>query len=550
MPSISFSFEDLCKLTGKKLGEEELTILLDRAKAELDSKLSSEITVKYNDTNQPYLWSVEGLARHFRASLGKDKGVPKIRLEKSDIVVNVDKSVAQVRPFMAVFQAKGAPLSEYLLNQLIQLQEKLADNYGRKRQKFGIGIFPAKGMSFPMTYKAVAPGDLSFVPLGMKEKLTLREIVAKHQKGKEYGHLLKDAKKYPIILNAKNEVLSFPPIINSETSGKVKAGDSEMLVEVTGTDESAVNLACTIIAYVLADRDYKIYPAKVKYGSKSVTTPDVEPREFKFDLLLVKTLLGLDLGEQKVKELLQRAQFDYEGKGKVFYPAYRGDLMHGVDVVEDIAIMHGYDEFEPAPLTSFTAGGLQSGDEVVGAVRKLWNGFGYQEIFSPVLSNKQLLYDKMNAKDMGTVEVENFMSSTYSCVRTWLLPILMDVLSKNRHVEYPQKLMEEGFVVRREKDKVWDARQVAAVSAHAQASFTEMRQHIEGVLRGFGHECKFVDMDEGCTKDSFIQGRSAFIFVNNQAIGFLGEIHPAVLEKFGLLVPVVAAEFGLELLKK
>lgn len=550
MPSISFSFDDLCKLTGKKLGDDELRELLDKAKAELDSKLTSEITIKYNDTNQPYLWSVEGLARHFRASLGKEKGVPRLKLEKSDLVVNVDKSVAQVRPFIGVFLAKGAPLSEYLLNQLIQLQEKLADNYGRKRQKFGIGLFPAKGMSFPIAYKAVAPNELSFVPLGMKEKLSLKDIVAKHQKGKEYGHLLKDAKKYPVVLNGKNEVLTFPPIVNSETSGKVKAGDAEMLVEVTGTDEQAVNLACTIIAYVLADRDYTIYPAKVKYGSKSVTTPDVEPKEFKFDLSLVKSLLGLDLPESKVKELLQRAQFDYVGKGKVACPAYRADLMHAVDVIEDVAIMHGYDNFEPLELTTFTAGGMLPGDEVTSAVRKLWTGFGYQEVFSPVLSNKQLLYDKMNAKDMGTVEVENFMSSTYSCVRTWILPILMDVLSKNRHVEYPQRLMEEGLVVRREKDKVWDLRQVAAVSAHAQASFTEMRQHIEGVLRALGHDCSFIELDEGCTKDTFITGRSAFIMVNKAAIGFVGEIHPAVLEKFGLLVPVVAAEFSFESLKK
>src|SRR3972149_1871345 len=127
MPSISFSFEDLCKLVGKKLGEGDLVVLLDRAKAELDSKLTSEITVKYNDTNQPYLWSVEGLARHFKASLGKQKGVSQLKLEKSDLSLAVDRSVEGVRPCIACFVAKGPALSQYVLNQLIQLQEKLAD---------------------------------------------------------------------------------------------------------------------------------------------------------------------------------------------------------------------------------------------------------------------------------------------------------------------------------------------------------------------------------------------------------------------------------------
>ena len=96
MPSITFSFEDLCSLVGQKLDDKKLAELLDKAKAELDSKLSSEITVKYNDTNQPYLWSVEGLARHFRASLGKVKGIAKLKLEKPVDGVSVDKSVSSV----------------------------------------------------------------------------------------------------------------------------------------------------------------------------------------------------------------------------------------------------------------------------------------------------------------------------------------------------------------------------------------------------------------------------------------------------------------------
>jgi len=540
MPNITFSFEDLCSLVGKKLGDDELIRLLDCAKAEIEAKLSSEITVKFNDTNQPYLWSVEGLARLFRASLGKSKGVPALKLEKSDLVVNVDKSVASVRPFIACFLAKGQKLSEYQLAQLIQLQEKLAENFGKRRSKVGVGLFPTKGMQFPIAYKAVAPDAVKFVPLGMREEISLREVLAKHQKGKEYAGLLKGASKYPVVLSGKGEVLTFPPIINSEKTGRVRAGDDEVFCEVTGTDETAVNLVSTIFAYTLADRGFKIFPAKVKYGARSVQTPMVAPHEFKFDLNRIVLLLGIDLAEKEVKSLLERAQFNYLGKGKVQIPAYRKDVMHEVDVVEDVGIMYGFGNFVDLPLKSYTTGGLKENTAFIDLQRMLWIGFGYQEALSPFLSNKELLYNKMNVQDSGTVEIENYSSMTYSCVRTWILPVLMEILSKNKHVDYPQKLMEQGLVTIRGKE-LRDEEHLAAVSAHSSASFTEMKQAIESVLRSSGLQGEFEEFDHG----SFIPGRAAKVLVDKVQVGFLGEIHPAVLEKFGVIVPVAACELNL-----
>ncbi|MBI4146491.1 phenylalanine--tRNA ligase subunit beta [Candidatus Woesearchaeota archaeon] len=543
MPSITFSADDFWSLIGKKLSEDELRRLLDLAKAELDAALTSEMTVKFNDTNQPYLWSPEGLARFFRAALGKR--VLPLKLQKSDIVVNVDKSVAAVRPFIACFLAKGPALSEYLVAQLIQLQEKLAENFGRQRKKVGAGLFPASGMPFPLSYKAVSPDAVSFVPLGMKQELSLKEVLEKHQKGKEYANLLKDAKKYPLVLNGKGEVLTFPPIINSDITGKVKPGDKELLCEVTGTDFEGVMLVSTIFAYALSDRGFAIYPAKVKYGSKSFVTPRVDPSLVKFDQSLVKSLLGLDLSSIEVKHLLERAQYVVKGPGKVELPPYRADVMHSVDVVEDVAIMYGYGDFHALPLTSFTPGGVESLQEFVDLLRVLCVGCGYQELMSAVLSNKQVLYDKMNVRDFGTVEIENIMSQTFSCVRTWLLPVLMDVLSKNRHVDYPQRLFEEGLVTQRGKDVV-DERHLAVVSCHAAAGFTEMRQLVESILRSAGVSFSLEEFEMGC----FIPGRAARVMVNGREVGFFGEVHPVVLEKFGLSMPVAGCELNLTSLRQ
>lgn len=545
MPSITFAFNDLCELVGQKLDEKKLAELLDKAKAELDSKLSTEVTVKYNDTNQPYLWSVEGLARHMRGSLGKQKGIPVLKLEKPIDGVTVDKSVSSVRPHVAVFLAKGPKLTDYLLGQLIQMQEKLADNFGRKRQKVAIGLVPAGKVQLPLTFKAVDPTEHSFVPLGSAQEMTLKKVLEQTDKGKQYSWILKDAKKVPIVIDSEGDIVTFPPIVNSDTSGRLQAGDSEIICEVTGTDWSAVNLVSVIFAYALADRGFSITPLKVKSGKESFATPDISAEKVKFDSSVVESLLGLKLSVSEIKSLLEKAQYDVSSS-TVEVPPYRRDVMHQVDIAEDVGIQYGYSDIEPLELSSFTPGGLLSHTLQADVHRTLWIGFGFQEVMSAVLSNKELLYDRMGVLVRDIVEIDNPISQTYSCVRSSLLPILMDVLSKNRHVDYPQRLFEQGLVTLREKADVRDESHLAAVCAHSQSSFTEVRQFVEANLRAVGLSCRFEELELGC----FIEGRSAKVFVGDVEVGMVGEIHPSVLKRFGLLVPVAGCEINLSALKK
>lgn len=546
MPTINCSYKDFCELVGKKFKVDELIEVLSYAKAELDGKEGDTLTVDFNDTNQPYLWSVEGLARNIRSASGKSKGHKQLKLEKSDLIVKVDKSVAKVRPYIACFMARGPALTETQLQQLIQLQEKLAISFGRKRKKVGAGLFPAKDVAFPLTYKAVSPSSVSFVPLGMRKELNLKQVLEKHPKGKEYAWILKDAKKHPVLLTAKKEVLTFPPIINSETTGKLQAGDRDILCEVTGNDLRAVELVSSIFAYALSDRGFKIYSGKTKYASKTITSPNVKGEAYKFDSKLVESLLGIKLSDKRMKELLEKAQYIVSSKNKVVIPPYRHDVMHSVDVIEDIAIQYGYDKVEPLPLTSFTPGKALPSQSKIDTLRVLCIGFGYQEVWSAILSSKELLSDKMEVEDSSIVEIENYMSQTYSCVRSKILPILLDVLSKNRHVDYPQRLFEQGKVSILKKGVVEDHENLAMVSAHTSASFTEMKQLIEALLRNEKCEYSIEEFELDC----FIPGRAAKVVVGKSQVGFLGEVHPKVLENFGLTTPVVGAELNLDRLFK
>ncbi|MEM4366321.1 MAG: phenylalanine--tRNA ligase subunit beta, partial [Candidatus Woesearchaeota archaeon] len=274
MPTIKFSMTDLSGLVGKKLSEEALAKLLESVKGELEGISGDEVTVKLNDTNLPYLWSVEGLARAFRGLLGLSKGLQRLKVTKTRLKLIVESSVKHVRGHISAFVAKGKKIDQYLLGQLIQFQEKLSEVFGRKRQKLAIGLYPCKKILFPIRYKAVAPNTVKFVPLGMRAELSLSEILQKHSKGREYGWILEGQKKVPILVDSKRDVLSFPPIINSELTGRLGPGDSELFFEATGTDAATVSCAANIFAHALADRGFSIEAVTVMSGGKTFQSPD------------------------------------------------------------------------------------------------------------------------------------------------------------------------------------------------------------------------------------------------------------------------------------
>lgn len=542
MPTIAFTLEDLNSLVGKKLTITEIESLLEYAKAELENydEATDTITVSLDDTNLPYLWSSEGIARLIKNILGLKNGIPKLDIYDSDYGIVVDRSVHKIRPFIAGFVARGAELTDYIIKQFVQLQEKFCEGYGRRRQQISIGLYNYKRIKFPVHYKAVHPDLVKFTPLEMTEELTLREILKKHPTGRAYGWIIEDFDRYPILMDDKDEVLSLPPIINSNTLGKIEIGDTDLFVELTGTNEETVNLGAIILAYALQERGFKIYSAKIKYPTKVFSSPIIAEDSVEITPNMVKDLLGISFKEHDLKKLLEKAGYDVE-KNKVIIPPYRQDILHPFDVVEDVAIAYGYDKFQGEPLKSYTVGSLKPITRFIDLCRELALGFGYQEIFGHVLSNKNLLYDRMNIKDTGTIEIEQYMSETYSVVRTWIIPALLEVLSKNTNVAYPQKIFEQGTIAVRKGENISEYERIAFLSCHQDANFTEMKQISDAFFRALGINYEIHETEH----DSFIPGRVGRIMLNNKGVGYIGEIHPVVLENFGSGLPVSALEINL-----
>ena len=542
MPTITFSLKDLQDLVGKKLSPDELKDLVEYGKGEFDGydKETDEVSVSFGDTNLPYLWSIEGVARLLKGLLGKQKGIPKLEINKSDYKVIVDKSVDKIRPYVVAFVAKGQKVNDYLIKQIIQLQEKLCENYGRRREKVAIGIYSYKKITFPVHYKATSPESVKFIPLDFRKEMTQQEILDEHPKGKEYAWILEGKSKYPLIIDSKNEVLSFPPIINSATTGKVDKNEQDLFFEATGNDMDALLLSANIFAQALYERGFKIYSVDVKYPTKSITTPHLFNETIKINKEQVEAMLGLGLKEPEIKKLLERFGYEYVN-GTVKIPNYRRDILHAVDIIEDIAISYGYNQIKELPLKSYTVGKTSELVKFIDKARDTIAGTGYQEVISPILTNMKFLYENMNTKDFGTVEISEYMSESYSCVRTWILPILLEVLSKNKHVEYPQKLFEQGLVTSRKGETTIDYERVAVVSAHDGVDFTETKQALDYLMRMLGITYEIEEVDH----DSFIPGRVGRVIVNGKKVAFIGEIAPKVLENWKIEVPVAGFELNL-----
>ncbi len=545
MPKYDVRQSDLEHLVGKKFTLEEIENILFDLKAELDDYEDGIITVDYSDTNRPDVWSVEGLAREMRGYLGIETGLPRYELTPSGAEVHVDPSVGKVRPFVAAAIVKDVNLGVPGYEQLIQLQDKIMLTYGRKRKRVAIGTHNADLIHFPARYTTAKPDAISFVPLWESREMTLREVLEYHEKGREYTHLLEGLERYPVLLDAEDRVISFPPIINSNDIGNIGPETKNIFIDVTGTDEKAVLTALNAVVAALAERGGRIESVKVVYPDRVVEAPDLSPKEFIISKAYAERVSGLRFTDDEFRKLLERARYSVKSvdgdKWTVIYPAYRADIMHQRDMVEDIIIAYGYNRVEPKKPAFFTRGGASEYTKLEDAVKELLIGASAQEIATFILTSRSVVE---RAKHIPVVVLQNPMTETFSLVRPALLPTVLDVLSANTGEEYPQKVFEVGDVVVSSESSPTGTRteqHVCYALAASEATYTDARQVLEFLLDQLGVNYRLKESD----KPWYVSGRSADVVVGGEVIGHIGEVHPEVLESFGIGMPVVAFEISL-----
>jgi len=538
MPVITLYYEDIETLIGTD--KDTFINRVPMIGADIERIEDDHIDIEFFP-DRPDLYSPEGIARAMRGFLDIHTGLPVYNVNDSGIRITLDGGIKNIRPYLGCAVVRGLEFNDYSIESLMSLQEDLHWGLGRDRKKVSIGIHDLSDIEPPFRYVASDP-DFCFVPLDFEEPMTMQEILERHPKGVKYAHLMEGFDKYPLILDAKDQVLSFPPIINGQLT-RVSHGTRNLFIDVTGLDQN-VYTALNIVVTSLAERGGKIGTVTIENSidngiENKIITPDLAPGHWSLGPDEVRSLIGIDLTPQQIVEQLQRMRFgasvNENGFIDVSSPAYRADILHTWDILEDISIGYGYDNIPLVIPKTVTVGKQHPISIRRNEILQIMPGLGYNQVMPFTLTSEKVHYNNMlRSPDQKATPLQHPISEDQTMVRTTILPNLMEILSLNQHRELPQRIFEVGDVV---VDGI-TVQHLAAVCIHPASNFTEIRGVVDAVMRERGLEYTITGTDD----PAYLKGRRAALIVNGNEIGTFGEIHPDVLTNFQLQQPTVGFE--------
>lgn len=530
----------------KKLFEKEIGKLDEKLKdrismfgTPLDKVGEDEIEIEIFP-NRPDMLSYQGFKRSFTSFIGKTNGFKNYDVEKplKNYEVEIESSVKEVRPFTACAIVKGLKFDDDKIKELIDLQEKLHTTVGRKRKKLAIGIYPLEKISLPIAYKALEPDKIKFIPLESEKEMTGLEILQKHPTGRDYAHLLAGKVKFPVFVDAKGAVLSMPPIINSEMTGRITDKTKDVFIECSGFDLEILKKCLNVVVCTLSDMGGKIYEIKLK-GNYKETTPDLKSEKIKISLEHTNKLLGLKLTEKELKFFLERMGHNYI-KGEAEVASWRVDVLHEVDLIEDVAIAYGYENFE-AEIPSISTNGKENPEEIIKRkIAEILVGLGLLEVSNYHLIPKADLISKMGEKVVkDLIEVEN-SKTEYSVLRQNLTSYMLKNFADNVDSEYPQKIFELGRIFNLVNGKIVESERLTI--GISPGNYTDVRQALDFLMKMLGLE---ISVKESSANGIYVDGRVGEIYLGKNKIGEIGEVHPRVLRDWKIKMPIAMLEIGL-----
>ena len=542
MPTITLDRKEFERLVGKKLPDDTLKNRISMLGTDLEEVNGKEIIVEVFP-NRPDMLSEQGFARAFSSFIGNKTGLKNYKVKKSNDKVIVDKSVKDIRPFTACAIVKNLKLDDKRIEQIMQLQEKLHVTFGRNRKKAAIGVYPLERIKMPITFLGMKPEEIKFKPLEYHKELNGYDILKLHPKGKEYAGLLNGRKVFPVFIDAAGKILSMPPIINSDDVGKVVVGTKDVFVECSGFDFNTLKQCLNIVVTALADMNGEVYSIDVVDGRAKEITPSLEPWKINLDAAYVNKILGLNLNEKQIKNYLERMGFGYQSK-KVLVPAYRADILHQIDIVEDIAIAYGYENFKEELPNVSTIASEDKERVLKEKIIEILTGLGLLEVSSYTLMHRDDCKKCLMSKEV--VELGNALDQDYNALKASLIPSLLKIISENKHNEYPQNIFELNTVFSKGTGEtgVVERDNLCIALTSSNAGFTDIKQIMDCLFKLLNVSYKLEEKDIGMC----ISGRAGEIAVNGKKIGVIGELHPQVLLNFNLDYPAALLDLNVDLL--
>ncbi|PID39016.1 MAG: phenylalanine--tRNA ligase subunit beta [Proteobacteria bacterium] len=568
---------DRCDNILEITARENPPVLCDRCGADYREEPSLRVELGESDVIRMELLAVRpdmfdpgGLARVLRTYLG-EVTQPAYDLQPPTCHVEVEQALADersYRPAIACAIVRGISLDDDKIKVIMKLQENLHWALGRDRKHASIGVYDLSTVKGPAyQYRTVGKDELTFTPLGYDpadpaEAVTPQAILEEHPKGKAYARLLSDFERYPLLCDAEGQVLSMPPIINSEQT-RVRQSTRDFFIDVTGSEERIVNKALNILVTSLAELDSEVTLEQVtiRYADREVVTPNLDPQLMHLDPAMPPRIMGVPLAEEDVVRHLVQMGHGVEagvaiGEGEgdsgllaVAVPAYRNDIMHPIDLVEDVTIAYGYHNIDPRLVPTMTVGKEQPIEVQANTIRRAMTGLGYFEVLTLLLSSEEQQFDALRLpRPDDNVRIDNPISVEQTMIRMSLMPGLLDTLAVNTDHEMPQRIFEVGQISRFDPAVETGAKELPRVAGAAigpKVDYSEIRTAVSALLRELGWTLDAQPSEH----PTYIPGRGAEIIAiqgdDRRVVGTMGELHPEVLERFKLVQPASVFEVDL-----
>ena len=539
MPVIELSFSRLQKLIGK-VSKKQISDSLPFLGLDIESEDKDLVRIEYSP-NRPDYSTDYGVALGLQGLLGIKTGSVKLTIKKSkNYSISVKPTVSKIRPFVTGIIAKNGKIDDKTIKQLMTMQEDLHFGIGRKRKKSSIGIHDLDKISFPLIYTTTTKNH-KFIPLNSEKELSISKILSDTETGKDYGSLLGQSSQVPIIVDANKNTVSFPPIINAAIT-TVTTKTKNLFVEVTGINKDDAEDMLSVVATVLQSAGFTLEHIQIS-GVKN-SSPKLQEKKMIVDPSLINQTLGLNLNTTKIITSLKKSRLTALSKGKKIIcsiPAYRFDIFGPMDLVEEVALGYGIQNFEPTISPSQTIGQTNPLSLQLKSLDQTMIGLGFLEALNSSLSSKRVLYDMTNRDSKKIISVLDSKSQEHTILRDSILPGLIENLSRNIHESYPQKMFETGSIFNLD-NPISEKTNLAVISAHKDANFTEIKSVLQTVLKiGFGIQIETKTVIDS----SFKNGHCANIIFNKNIVGIIGEIDSKIIDNYKIRVPVVGFEISL-----
>eukprot|EP00568_Trieres_chinensis_P006681 CAMPEP_0183293268 /NCGR_PEP_ID=MMETSP0160_2-20130417/2013_1 /TAXON_ID=2839 ORGANISM="Odontella Sinensis, Strain Grunow 1884" /NCGR_SAMPLE_ID=MMETSP0160_2 /ASSEMBLY_ACC=CAM_ASM_000250 /LENGTH=648 /DNA_ID=CAMNT_0025454355 /DNA_START=44 /DNA_END=1987 /DNA_ORIENTATION=+ len=646
MPTLAVQRDDLFASLGRTYTEEEFDELcfefgveLDEVTSEREEALKSstvkltkdEITNLSDDVvykidvpaNRYDLLCIEGLSRALRIFLGDVKSpvYEVVKLEgdpPSDVhrMTVVQSTTSTVRPFVVCAILRDIAFDSRKYASFIDLQDQLHRNLCRQRTLVAIGTHDLDTVRGPFKYDARDPDGIEFVPLTHDEEglsFTGRSLLEHYETApackhlKPYVPIIKDSPLYPVVLDADEVVMSLPPIINGAHS-KISLDTKNVFVECTATDLTKANIVLDTVVAMFSEhcaRPFTVEPVTVSFvdddgvETKSYVTPQMYTRRERAGVDFVNSLIGIDAEPETMVDLCDKLQLGpaalvagEDGKQmiEVTVPPTRSDILHAVDIAEDVGIAYGYNNIvKRVPKTS-TVGGEQPLNKLGDLLRDEIGRAGYTEVLTHGLCSIHDNFTALRRDVSPAVSLSNPANVEYQVVRTTLLPGLLKTLQHNKSASFANGfrlfeisdviLPDDEFVVTGTVVGARNVRRLSAVYAGPTSGFEIIHGMVDRVMtltevapeeeyasnsgkadeekyrvskEGWTYTIKALEEDGGHpSAGTYFPGRAAEVLLSRpgmgggrKSIGTFGILHPEVLEEFDIKYPASCLEIDL-----